>query len=420
MVEEESETLKKHQNLDSEIEKANSLKKDLEMTVEETRRQIYELRPHVDEVSQNLTTIKAEIAAKAERRRAISSDVRRLEEDINRLSRRHEIDKLSLAEIDKKRAEAEQEYKDAKIALEKVDAERKRLSNEVERLEKQLVQLKADSQLRNQEIGSLRQTLDRCRDLRSTITADLSKLEAELSHIEQSCLEDFGISIDELLAQPDTVEEFDENLTIEEIKRKIDELGAVNMAAVEELEESEKRLEFLIQQQNDITESIVSTQEAINEINKRSQARFKEVFTAINQHFTEVFKEMFGGGHGELILLNPEDVLESGVEIVAQPPGKRLQNVLLLSGGEKAMVAFSLIVAIMRFRPSPFCIMDEVDAALDEKNIHRIKDQIMRMKENTQIIMITHSKRSMEIADTLYGVTMEEPGVSKVVSVSFV
>jgi chromosome segregation protein len=204
-----------------------------------------------------------------------------------------------------------------------------------------------------------------------------------------------------------------------ELRTKLDEMGSVNMMALEELEESERRFGFLSTQRDDILKSIKGTEEALAEIKRRSREKFRDAFLRVNENFQKMFVELFGGGRGEMILIDEEDVLESGIDLIAQPPGKRLQNVLLLSGGEKAMAAIALVLSIFQYRPSPFCILDEVDAPLDETNVGRFSDKVVEMSRETQFLMITHNKRSMEAARALYGVTMEEPGVSKLVSVRF-
>jgi chromosome segregation protein len=196
-------------------------------------------------------------------------------------------------------------------------------------------------------------------------------------------------------------------------------LGAVNMMALEVLAENEPRLAFLTTQRDDITSGIASTEEALREIKRRSRERFRDAFERINQNFSELFKELFGGGRGEMSLIDENDELESGIDIIAQPPGKRLQNVLLLSGGEKAMAALAMVLGIFHYRPSPFCLLDEVDAPLDEANIGRFTGKVVSMAAGTQFIVITHNKRTMETARAMYGVTMEEVGVSKLVSVRF-
>jgi chromosome segregation protein len=205
----------------------------------------------------------------------------------------------------------------------------------------------------------------------------------------------------------------------DELRVKLDEIGPVNMMALEELEEADERFKFLSEQRRDILDSIKMTEEALAEIKRRSRERFRHAFTHINENFQHMFVELFGGGRGEMMLIDEDDVLESGIDLIAQPPGKRLQNVLLLSGGEKAMAAIALVLAIFQYRPSPFCILDEVDAPLDEVNVGRFAGKVIEMSQDTQFLVITHNKRTMEAARALYGVTMEEPGVSKLVSVKF-
>jgi chromosome segregation protein len=194
-------------------------------------------------------------------------------------------------------------------------------------------------------------------------------------------------------------------------------MGNVNMMAVEEFEEAEQRFVFLAAQRQDLLDSIRDTTQAIQEIDSVCTRQFNEAFQEINTRFKQAFLDLFGGGRGELRLIEEAESADAGIEIVAQPPGKKLQNVLLLSGGEKALTALSLVLALFRFKPSPFCVLDEVDAPLDDANVDRFANMIRLMGENTQFIVITHSKRTMETANQLYGVTMEEPGVSKVVSV---
>jgi chromosome segregation protein len=211
------------------------------------------------------------------------------------------------------------------------------------------------------------------------------------------------------------------SLTAEEaiaaLKARIDRLGPVNMMAIEQFEDLEARHAFLTTQRKDLVDSIAQTGEAIRRIDETSKARFREAFAAINQNFQGTFSTLFGGGRAGITLLDESDPLESGIDIVASPPGKRLQSVQLLSGGEKALTAIALMFAIFRYKPSPFCLLDEIDAPLDDANIGRFVEMLKGMLHHTQFILITHNRKTMEIADRLYGVTMEEPGVSKLISV---
>ena len=204
---------------------------------------------------------------------------------------------------------------------------------------------------------------------------------------------------------------------IAELKARIDRLGPVNMMAIEQFEELETRHTFLTTERRDLVDSIAQTSEAIKRIDETTRQRFSEAFAAINRNFQESFSTLFGGGRAGLTLLDETDPLESGIEIIAQPPGKRLQSVQLLSGGEKALTAIALMFGMFKYKPSPFCLLDEIDAPLDDANIGRFVEMLRSMQQCTQFIVITHNRKTMEIADRLYGVTMEEPGVSKLISV---
>jgi chromosome segregation protein len=201
------------------------------------------------------------------------------------------------------------------------------------------------------------------------------------------------------------------------LRGKIDRLGPVNMMAIEQFDELETRHAFLTTQRQDLLDSIAQTGEAIRKIDKTTRERFAEAFEVINRHFEQTFTTIFGGGRAGLTLIDQENEAESGIDIIAQPPGKRLQNVQLLSGGEKALTAMALMFAIFKYRPSPFCLLDEIDAPLDDANIGRFVEMLEGMQAHTQFILITHNRKTMEIAKRLYGVTMEEPGVSKLISI---
>jgi len=209
----------------------------------------------------------------------------------------------------------------------------------------------------------------------------------------------------------------DAELELSRLRAQIDRLGPVNVLAMEEYAEQDERHKFLIEQRTDVRDSVDSLRRTIREINQTSSERFQKTFVEVNRNFGETFERLFRGGEAEMRLQDESDVLESGIEIVARPPGKRLQNIMLLSGGEKALTAIALLFALFRTKPSPFCILDEVDAPLDDVNTVRFVEMLQEMSADTQFIVITHNKITMEAAATLYGVTMEEKGVSKLVSV---
>ncbi|MDQ1238793.1 MAG: chromosome segregation protein, partial [Thermodesulfobacteriota bacterium] len=206
---------------------------------------------------------------------------------------------------------------------------------------------------------------------------------------------------------------------IEHARKEIESLGEVNLAAVEEFQKIQDRLDFLKAQEGDLNQAVSSLLATIQKINRTTNDLFITAFSSINEKFQEIFTFLFGGGDASLELVGSENVLEAGVDITARPPGKKRQAMALLSGGEKALTAIALIFAIFLTRPSPFCLLDEVDAPLDDANVARFNDMLKSLASGTQFIVITHNKRTMEIADSLYGITMEEPGASTVVSVDF-
>jgi len=206
---------------------------------------------------------------------------------------------------------------------------------------------------------------------------------------------------------------------IQDLRGKIERLGNVNLDAITEQEELQKRREFLAAQLDDVRDSQKQLTDLIRRINRQSREMFLETFGQVRENFQELFRKMFGGGRADVMLLDAEDVLESDIEIVARPPGKELRSLSLLSGGEKTMTAIALMFAFFRAKPSPFCLLDEVDAALDESNNERFNRLVEEFVADSQFIVITHAKRTMAMAGVLYGVTMQEPGVSKRISVRF-
>jgi chromosome segregation protein len=256
---------------------------------------------------------------------------------------------------------------------------------------------------------------------RSEFEVELTRRESGLQFLDETSRKELHRPVAELETPEDSSVEVLQaaEKSYGETKTKIENLGAVNPTAFEEHREAELRQNFLTAQRQDLLDSIRDTEKAIHEIDEFSKQRFTEAFKAINENFKQCFQTLFGGGTGEMRLTDEENVNDSGIDIIASPPGKKLQNVLLLSGGEKALTALSLLMAIFKYQPSPFCVLDEVDAPLDEANIGRLTRLLAEMAVDTQFIVITHSKKTMESAQAMYGVTMQEAGVSKLVSVKF-
>lgn len=247
----------------------------------------------------------------------------------------------------------------------------------------------------------------------------LSEKRLNFHHLLENFRERYDVDLREARPEGLSEEASQEELLreIDELRGRLERMGDVNLAAIGEFEELGSRYQFLNQQKQDLEKSIADLQSTITKLNRVCRLRFRESFEEINQKFQEVFPRLFRGGKARLVLTDESDYLETGVDIVAQPPGKKLQSITLLSGGEKALTAVSLLVAIFLTKPSPFCFLDEVDAPLDDANLDRFNEMIKEMSRSSQFILITHNKRTMQAAEVLYGITMEEPGVSKVVSV---
>jgi len=264
-----------------------------------------------------------------------------------------------------------------------------------------------------------RESLQALHEEKNALSMKLMELDLNLKHLLSNVEEKHRISPEALLARIDERDYFSPEVEarLGELKSLIDSLGEVNLLAIQEYEESKARLEFLTEQEADLVKSLEALDQAIKKINRTSRKRFAKTFAAVNQKFKEIFTSLFNGGRAELVLVDESNLLETGVDIIVQPPGKKLQNISLLSGGEKALTAVGLVFSLFLINPSPFCLLDEVDAPLDDANIGRFNNMIRELAEKYQIILVTHNKRTMEIAETLYGITMEEAGISKLVSV---
>jgi chromosome segregation protein len=322
---------------------------------------------------------------------------------------RGEIEELAVnnAEL----ARQAESFRNDKIRLEE---EKARLDREWDEARSRAAQL--DDALRLQ-----RQSLDELRAERGQREIEKARSDSDRDYMRQICNTELNAQPEELIGlEPELLAgealAAAEN-SYDEMKARVESMGPVNMMALEEYRECEERDTFLRRERDDLVQSIENTRQAIAELDMVSRQKFEAAFTAINRHFATAFQSLFGGGHGEMRLTEPDSSGECGIDIVAQPPGKRLQNLLLLSGGEKALTALGLLIAVFRFQPSPFCILDEVDAPLDEANVGRFNKMLLEMGEQTQFIVVTHNRRTMEMGAVLYGVTMQEPGVSKLVSV---
>ncbi|MFL6230603.1 MAG: chromosome segregation protein SMC [Pyrinomonadaceae bacterium] len=422
LAEERREVEERRARQASEFDAAESSRIAATLAVAAAAEVLAEARRKSEVESERLGGQRAAAAAAAERRRATAAELRRIEAESADLEARLERHAAETQEMRARLAELRSALEEMEQSAGTVESEAAELESEVARASGRLSAARARSDELAEELSELNHRAAEAREARTQLEINRAEATARLNYLHESCVSDLSQTLEEIAAAYEPDVEFDleaGRARVEEMRARLEGFGAVNLMALEELGESEERLEFLTTQRKDIEDGIGSTEEALREIKKRSRERFRHAFEEINRNFGQLFLELFGGGRGEMSMIDADDVLESGIDIVAQPPGKRLQNVLLLSGGEKAMAALALVLAIFRYRPSPFCLLDEVDAPLDEANIGRFTAKIAEMATETQFLVITHSKRTMETARALYGVTMQEAGVSKLVSVRF-
>ncbi|MBN2317885.1 MAG: chromosome segregation protein SMC [Acidobacteria bacterium] len=391
--------------------------------LQELNARLQSLRSDSALLTKELGTLTSAHAVKQERRAAMEADLRRLASESEDVLRRIEVNRSETTLAQRRVQELEVAQEEVRDRIAECKRNIEKTGETLEEKQRELSEQRNVLSGMEEKLQRIHSSREEAMNIRSKIEIEKARIESDLEHLDRHCMEEFHLTVPEVVADiPDTEweREFPEvTQSHDRIRETIENFGPINMRALEEYQELDQRYQFLNGQRLDIEKSIEDTRKVISEINRRSVEQFEEAFVAIRRNFQDVFQVLFDGGQCDLKLLDEDDVLESGIDIIAQPPGKRLQNVLLLSGGEKALTALALLIAIFRYRPSPVCVLDEVDAPLDDANINRFAKLISELSQKTQFIIITHNKNTMEIAQTLYGITMEEPGVSKVIGVDF-
>jgi chromosome segregation protein len=383
--------------------------------------EVSQLRGAVQAQQDELSGAKAEFAAMHERLGLAEAMAKRLEEERVDLQRRELALRQQEESISEETSAMARQSEELTQQLGVLRAEKIRMEEKQKELDQEWNAGRTRVTLAEDHLRMARQTLQEMREARGKFEVEKARNDSDRAHLRETCLTEVNAQPEDLIASETAFMSGEELATAEanyrEMKQKIENMGAVNMMALEEYNECEQRFGFLTRERDDLLQSITDTQQAIKELDLITKDRFEQAFAAINTNFTTAFHTIFGGGTAEMRLTEADSSGEAGIDIVASPPGKRLQNVLLLSGGEKAMTALALLIAIFKYQPSPFCILDEVDAPLDEANVGRFTKLIADMSAQTQFIVVTHNRKTMETGSVLYGVTMQEPGVSKLVSV---
>ncbi|MCM8793625.1 MAG: hypothetical protein NC898_04075, partial [Candidatus Omnitrophica bacterium] len=425
---EREETTQEIKSREEEIEKAGNRLQELELreerlrgSLEETNRNLEEKNALREKTSLEITEIELGLKSHTERLLFLKDRISALEISLA------ETEKMILARGEEITANLERaaNLQEEIASLEKEnlllgkgsEEARQKLNN----LNIKKMELKGEIEKEEKSLEALQQNLESIKNKLHELQIKMQEIDFNKRDIRQRMESAYKVSLDTIEIES-PLSEFD--LTgwegeINSLRERLSSLGPVNLIAIEEFGQLQERYNFLLNQQADLFKAKESLHEAINRIKRTAQELFIETFQKIEVNFKEIFRLLFGGGNTQMVLLEPDDVLESGIEIIAQPPGKKLQNISLLSGGERALTAVALLFAIFKVKPSPFCILDEVDAPLDEANIDRFRMLMKEFSKTSQFIVITHNKKTIAVADVMYGVTMEESGVSKLVSVKF-
>lgn len=398
-----------HMKTKNELIEIQSTLESLERLVENRREEQGALQQSLAQLQQRSAVLKEQHTYNTRAIEEASTSVDELSQSISRL--REEQQYVEGQEIGQELSpeEIEQHMKHSHEA-------KQQLEESIEESRKQRLQHAEIVQQHEQQMKQLRQRTVTITERLNSARVQLSRLEMQLETVVKRLDEEYGL-------YPDSIELTEDldvaqlRTTVGRCKRKLAGLGPVNPNAIQEFEEVSERHTFLTTQRNDLLEAKKTLQEAMSEMDQEMKSRFQTTFESIRSHFHRVYQEMFGGGEADLLLTDPTNLLTTGIDIVARPPGKKMQNLRLLSGGERALTVISLLFSILEVRPVPFCILDEVEAALDEANVVRYSNYLNKVSEKTQFIVITHRKGTMEGADVLYGVTMQESGVSKLLSV---
>ena len=402
---------------EEEIRLVESKKAGTERSGSSLQEEISRKRLNLDEYRSEVTDIRLAITSFRERLEAVSKE----KENISR----------ELDENKQKMAFLAEEVSSTKIRIQhreeetaEIELQIKGLVAEADRYKKDVSERKEVIDAENEELLTADHELKEIRKEVESLSTRIAELEIQkaehnvkMETLREQIYQNYGLAIDTLETEPLTAED-EERLV--DLRSKINELGQVNIGTIEEYEELRSRYEFLKNQQEDLDKSIAELEEAIAKINVTTRKKLREAFEALRTKFAEVFESLFSGGRAELVMTDENNILETGIDIIAQPPGKRLQNINLLSGGEKTLTALSLLFASFLIKPTPLCILDEADSALDEVNTDKFSNMVKDFSKGTQFIVVTHNRNTMGVADYIYGITMEEAGVSKVISMQLV
>ena len=417
--------------LENQKQEATTKKEEIEKEIEELTKQSEELtklitefaelnkddQKYIDDLNFDITNLKISVSSFDESEASIDEIKERINLDIQNTVKSIENKKEQIEQIQHDNFNLEESIKETKQKIEDIKEEVKNSGSKIEELKNERLEKNKKLSIQEEEISNKFKVIEDLKAQIVKIDVKKTKLEEDIQAIINKMWEEYELTpnnVQDEYKKPENVATTQKK--VNNLRTEIKELGSINIDSIEEYKNMKERYDFMCEQRVDLENTMSKLRKMIQEMTTTMKEQFKEQFELINKNFAEVFKELFGGGNASLKLEDEENILECGIEITVQPPGKKLQNMMLLSGGEKAFTAIALLFAILKINPAPFCVLDEIEAALDDVNVYRFAEYLKKFSKDTQFLVITHRKGTMEAADTVYGVTMEESGISKLLS----
>ncbi len=412
---EENRLLKEQK--EAEIQELTQQIEELNKVIEEFALNNKDNQKYIDDLNFDITNLKISVTSFDESESSIEEMVERISQDIKNNEQSIENKNQNILAINEENTKLEQTITEYNAQIEQIKQEVTNSGTKVEELKQERIAKNEKLVNTENEIQSQFSTLESLKEQIIKLDVKKTKLEQDLQQVVESLWNEYELT-------PNSTEEYQKpnnvataQKQVNSLRNKIKDLGSINIDSIEEYKKTKERYDFMSEQRLDLENTASKLRKIIGDMTTTMQNQFKEKFELINKNFNEVFTELFNGGKAELILENEENILECGIDIRVQPPGKKLQNMMLLSGGEKAFTAIALLFAILKINPAPFCILDEIEAALDDVNVYRFAEYLKKFCKQTQFLVITHRKGTMEAGDSVYGVTMEENGISKLLSI---
>ncbi|MCI8412460.1 MAG: chromosome segregation protein SMC, partial [Clostridia bacterium] len=372
---------------------------------------------YIDDLNLDITNLKISVSSFDESENSIDEMVARIEQDIENQKKSMELKQTTIEESKKDNQELETTIQNLEAQIEQIKLDVSNSSNKVEELKQERTQKNEKMTQTESDITSQFGVLEGLKEQIVKLEVKKTKVEQDLQQVTEQLWEEYELTPNNTEEYPKPNNVATAQKQVNSLRNKIKDLGSINIDSIEEYKKTKERYDFMSEQRLDLEDTGAKLRAIINDMTETMRQQFKEKFAIISKNFSEVFVELFGGGKAELILEDENNILECGIDIRVQPTGKKLQNMMLLSGGEKAFTAIALLFAILKMTPAPFCILDEIEAALDDVNVYRFAEYLKKFCKETQFLVITHRKGTMEAAVTFYGVTMEVYGFCKLISI---